>query len=668
MSNTPLSYSVRVGIIKNVGRTYIDFQFLDRLDDQTFRAPIPHPYAGRGGGFLTGIEKDTLVLVTNGPEEKWYCVAVMPDHNFYFDLSGAVDIKEYETPYPALKEGELVIKSNQGSKIELLNDGHIYIDAGIGLSTADFELSKESNALYLRVDNKYSFTEYGREVNGIIKRDLGSAERTIDTETLNFLDSDTYNRLLSTIGRFPQNDVQYRTTKLIKQAIRNPPLIEKREVVYEYAKSADVRHIEDEIKYYTDSIEEALEVYTKSHSRQNRRTDVLNLNQRNFNHLIEKVEGTLVDIYGNILDINRNIINVPSVSEINTKSGIDKDALKRIYDHHRRSIKLHYEINSRKDIDTLEPAETDKNKNNAKNFSRWSLDVDGEGLTKINIPASSETGNIPILSRYFTSKNEDDPENGSFKEKERRDIKIKQFGAIGVNITNSNYIPKTIDKSNVTVGTAYHDLMNVADSIFNNGALVNPNRVSGVSVNGPVSENISNKIPDKGNASEANAGGRSLHANLDGSMEMSVGADTVDKKSIVIDTQGGVISHFGMDKNGRSVIQQTDGDIIIQVGGDITSGDDRFDDEQERSGRIEIHLNRPGQGTPQKILIDENGMTLDIQGNMFFRSSGDMAFDSGGRLLLHGELIFAYGATDVEKREIIGSETLIARTGGVQMS
>jgi hypothetical protein len=680
MSNTPLSYSVRVGIIKSVGRTYIDFQFLDRLDDQTFRVPTPHPYAGRGGGFLAGIEKDSLVLVANGPGEKWYCVAVIPDHNFYFNLDGAIDIKEHETPYTRLNEGELSIKSNQGSKIDLVNSGNILIDAGIGLSSADIELSRESNALFTRVDNNYSFTEAGRIIEGVIKRDMGSLERSTDTDTVNFLDSETYERLLSEIGRFPENEVQDRTTKLIKQAVRNPPLIEKRELIYEYVNSTDVRHIEDEIKYYTDSVGEALDVQTSPSSRNSRRTDVLNLNQRNFNHLIEKVEGTLVDIYGNILDINRNIINIPTIENVNTKIGIDKKGLKRVYDHHRRAVKFHYEINSRKDIDSSEPAESDKTKNNAKNFSRWSVDVDSEGLTKINIPSSSETGNIPVLSRYFTSRDETDEENrskerGDFRDQDRRDIRIKQFGAKsgndfgGQGINNSDYAPKTIDNSSVTVGTAYHDLMNIAESIFSNGgALVDPSRVPNVSTDGPMSESVSNKIPDIGAIPEANAGGRSLHLNLDGSMEMSVGADTVDKKSMVIDTQGGVISHFGMDRNGRSIIQQTDGDIIIQVGGSTTSNDDRFDTEQSRPGRIEIHLNRSGQGTSQKILIDENGMTFDVQGNMMLKSSGDMILDSGSRLLLNGELIFAYGATGVEERKIEGSETLLVRAGSPQMT
>lgn len=683
----PISHSIRVGIIKNVGRTYIDFEFLDRIDDQTFRVPIPHPYAGRGGGFFAGIEKDTLILVANGPEEKWYCVSIIPDHNFYFNLDGAIDIREHESPYPTLKEGELCLKSNQGSRIDLLDNGNICIDAGIGLSSADIELSKESGTLYIRANNNYFFTESGRKIEGVIRRDMGSVERSIDTDILNFLDSETYERLLSSIGRFAKDEVQNRTTKLLRQTVRNPALIEKREIIYEYANSADVRPLDEEIKYYThskpdpltglDSIKEALGVQQKSSARANRRTDILNLNQRNYNHLIEKVEGTLVDIYGNVLDINRNIIDIPNTSAVNTTIGNDTKGLKRIYDHHRRGIKFHYEINSRKDILASEPPQSDKNKNNAKNFSRWSMDVDGEGLTKINIPASSETGNIPILSRYFTSRDENDIDNGAFKDKSRRDIRIKQFGAksgnnfCGTNISNSDYLPETIDNSKVTVGTAYHDLMNIAESIFTSGALVDPKRVPGVSTEGPMSSNVSNKIPDLNTASEANAGGRSLHLNLDGSMEMSIGADTVDKKSLVLDTQGSVVSHFGMDRNGRSIIHQTDGDIIIQVGGSTTSDDDRFDAkqaEQVRPGRIEIHLNRPGQGTSQKILIDENGMTLDIQGNMVFKSSGDMAFDAGGRLLLHGELVFNYGSVNVEERTITGSEVLMVRSGSPQMT
>lgn len=681
MTNIPINYSVRLGIVKSVGNNFIDFQFIDQLDDQTFRAPIPHPYAGRGGGIFTGIEKDSLVLVSSGIGEKWYCVATVPDYNFYFNLDGASNIKYNESQYPELKEGEISVKGNTGQYIELKNSGNIALDAGVGNSYADIELSNSSKALFKRISQEYSFSESGRSIDGIIKRDLREEENKSYTDTTNFLDSESYDLVLSEIGRFPQNKVQNRTTSLIKRTFRNPALVEKRSVVYEYADSFNVQSFDKEVKSLQDtdipSINTSIDVLQSDISaRKNRRTDVLNLNGLNYNHLIEKIEGNVVDIYGNLLDINRNVIRIPEIDTIES-TGSDNAGLGIIYDHHRRSIKLHYEINSRKPITDSEAPEVDKTRNNARNFSRWSIDVDGEGLTKINIPSSSETGNIPVLGRYFNSRDPNDKERGSYKDDNRIDVRLQQFGAksssnasnfSGTEIKNENYLPRSItgtpDFEQVIQlsGTAFHDINNIANSILTGGKFKNTS-----SNTSPVSEYVINKIASRGEVldEQPNAGGRSVHANLDGSFEMSIGADTIDRKSIVIDTAGGAIIHMGRDKNGRSVVQQTDGDILIEVGGKGISTDSRFKsdtDTEDRPGRIEIHLSRPN-GTPQKIIIDESGMTFDVQGGMYFKSSGDMVFDSGARMLLHAKQISNYGSGDIDERAVDSSETKIRRKG-----
>jgi hypothetical protein len=645
----PIGHSVRLAVVKKVGRTFIDFEFLDRIDAQTFRAPIPHPYAGRGGGVLVGIEKDTIIMVASGPSEKWYCIGIVPDHNFYFDLDGASDVRGDETSYPNMSEGEVCIKSNQGSQIDLLKSGNIRIDSGAGLSSGDLELSRQTKTLFSRIENNYNFGEYGRLIQGVIKRDLNVEESTEDAISTNFLDSEIYDRFLSTVGRFAKNEIQPRTSRLTKQLIRNPSLVEKREILYEYADSFNVKDFEQELS--ATGISDTPQ--RDSSLREHRRTDVLNLNLKNFNHLIEKVEGTLVDIYGNVLDINRNVIDIPDAKDIKT-DGSDSAGLKRVYDHHRRSVKFHYEINSRKDISTSEPPESDKTSDNGRNFSRWSVDVDGEGLTKINIPASSETGNIPVLNRYFTER---DQISERKRGKGRRDIKPEQFGAPGVKIENSKYKPS----SSVTAGTAYHDISKVAESIFAQGSLKGKAKILESST-----ENKDGKINNKIGSTSPNAGGRSMHANLDGSMELSVGADTINKKSIVLDTQGAVISSIGKDKNGRSIIQQTDGDVILQIGGSTPASGGALNLAQ--AGKLEIHVSRGAGGTPQKILIDQNGMTLDVQGNLMLKSSGDMALDAAGRLLLNGSLIFMYGSTEVEQRQIGGSETLIVRAGSPQFT
>lgn len=662
--SVPGGVSVRLGVVVKVGRTFVDFHFLDSLDNQVYRTPIPQPYAGRGGGVLVGIEKDAIILVTNGPGEKWYTLAVIPDHNFYFDLDGAQDIKVHESMYPTVKEGEICLKSNQGSRLDMLNNGNIRMNVGASDSLSDFELSRLSNALFTRVDNEYSFTESGRLISGVVRRHMNPITNDADEKTLNYLDSERYDLLLKAIGRFPKNSTHFSTTTAVKEALRNPSLVENRQIIYEYANSFNVLDFKKELantqkrKKSDGSIDESVDLRVDRILRPNRRTDVLNLNLENYNHLIEKVEGTLVDIYGNILDLNRSIINVPDITEMKF-SGNDTEGLRRVYDHHRRGIKLHYEINSRKDITDTNPPDSDKTKDNAKSFSRWSIDVDGEGQTKINIPASSETGNIPVLGRFI---------NQEFQNEDRRDIKVQPFGVGGQSIENDNYDPVTEGNSAAAIGTAHHNLMFIAQSVFESGQLAG-NGTLPVSSNGPMEFTINNTINESGGPSDsANAGGRSLQINLDGSMEMSVGADTVDKKSILLDTQGGVISHFGRDKNGRSLIHQTDGDVIIQIGGSGTdSTDSRFNDTENRPGRIEIHLNR-GDGTPQKILIDENGMTIDIHGNMVFNSSGDMALKAGGSLLLHGELIYLYGSVDVENRLVQGSETLVVRAGSPQFT
>jgi hypothetical protein len=246
----PTSYSIRLAIVKNVGRTYIDFEFLDRIDAQTFRAPIPHPYAGRGGGVFAGVERDTIIVVASGPGEKWYCVGVIPDHNFYFDLDGAPGIKNEETSYPAIKEGEIIIKSSKGPQIGLLANESINLNAGAGLASGDLEISGKTKSMFGRTYNKYDFGEYGRSIYGVIRRDTGVSD---SSALSNFLDSPLYDEILSYIGRFSKNEVQSRSARVVKQTIRNPALVEKREIVYEYANSFNVRDFEKEIEAMSSS-------------------------------------------------------------------------------------------------------------------------------------------------------------------------------------------------------------------------------------------------------------------------------------------------------------------------------------------------------------------------------------------------------------------------------
>jgi len=665
--------NLRLALVRKVTKTFVECDYLGHLGELSFQCPISHPYTSNGGGVLVGLQPGTVVLVGTGPSEQKFILAYVSLRKDFFDQEELIDSPFYSTPLPELGEGEVLIKSPvSNAYINLLPEGNLMVDADISNSEADVELSPISKTLYLRANNKYNFTEAGRSIEGIVKRDLHKKENSTDTGTINFLIGDVYDDLLSQIGRSPTDEVQNRTTTVVREFVRNPALVEKRQVVYEYADSFGVRNVSAEANAMitTENTVGTENLVKVNGRRPDRRTDAFNLNMYNFNHLIEKIEGTAVDIYGNVLDINRNVINIPDTSTLDTKNGT-LDKLQNLYRYMRRSIKYHFEINSRKEINGDEPSRSIKQIDQyAREHSRWSVDIDGEGLTKINIPASSDTGNIPVLNRHITSVPTDSKgnalpdkrESGSHRDKDFIDIRSAQFGSkegnsfTGQQITNSEYAPVTADNKTITTaGTAYHDLLNVAPLIFDSGKLRNPNPGLGSSSVPPMESSIDNKI----SSNNANAGGRSVHANLDGSMEMSIGADTIDNKSLVLDLQGGMISHFGKDKNGRSIIHQSDGDVIIQVGGD------GIDDTGERPGRIEIHLAR-GSDTPQRIVIDEQGMTIDVQGNMLLSSSGDFTIGAGGRLLLAGELIFNYGSFDDSidgTRAPKGTERLVLRNG-----
>lgn len=646
--------SLRVAMVRSVTRTFVQCDYLGNTGEKTIRCPISYPYVSNGGGFLQGIEVGTLVLIGTGPSEEKFIVAYLPWRTTYYDMDGIQDVPFYQQPIPELEEGELMIRSSHsGSFIDLPSYGNIILDAKSGDDEGDLELSTSSKALFSRSNNKYEFTEAGRSINGIIKRDKNKTEYEFDTSILNFLSGDLYDDLLSSIGRSPTDEVQNRTTTIIRDFIRNPALVEKRSIIYEYANSFSVRNITSEAKAMitmenTDGTENLV---VANGDRSNRRTDILNLNMFNYNHLAEHVLGTVVDIYGNVLDINRNIINIPDVNTLDTKNGTTK-SLQNLYRYMRRSIKYHFEINSRKEIDGNEPPRTiDNISEYGREHSRWSIDVDGEGLTKINIPASSDTGNIPLLARYLNSVSSDkdgnaiesDRSNGNFKDEDFIDVRAIPFGQKTQQILNSEYSPTTInDGSITTAGTAYHDLMSIASLIFSEGKW----KSSG--------DRMTSSINNKIGSNQANAGGKSLHTNLDGSAEISIGSDSVDRKSLVLDLEGAVISCYGTDRRGRSLIHQSDGDVLMQIG------------NNNNPGRLEIHLNTGKDKPSQKIIIDEDGMTIDVQGNMLLSSSGNLTLGAGGLLTLAGELIWNYGSYDSAvdgTRSATGFERMVLRNG-----
>jgi hypothetical protein len=157
---------------------------------------------------------------------------------------------------------------------------------------------------------------------------------------------------------------------------------------------------------------------------------------------------------------------------------------------------------------------------------------------------------------------------------------------------------------------------------------------------------------------------------LDGSLEMSIGANTVDRVSLTLDTAGAIVSRLGRDRSGRSIIMQTDGTIAIEVGGFdfvgegsddnvdsrfVGRGDDRDaalpkDPNRFKSGKIVIRLRRsnsdssgPDPDNADSLLIlDETGMTIQSAGRLNLLSEMDLTLESKSRIMLEAPKVQIY--------------------------
>jgi len=310
--------SLRHAIVRRVYKTYVECEYTDALGDRRINCPLPHPAAGIGTGIFIGVERDTRVIIATAQMESPFIVAIIPNRRLYHNQEGVEDAPINKGQYPSPVGGEIVLQGPERSTISFFEDGNICINAGAGDGLPDIELSGASETLFTRVGNDYTFTEAGRHISGIVKRDTGKEEDPSDTGTFNFLTGDAVDALLDPIGRSPDNEVHHRTTTITTPRVRNPALVENRSVVYEYANGFNVKTIQDEINAISSADENNLgqdiEFLQEDPTvRSRRRTDILNLNLRNYNHLVERVEGTVVDIYGNILDINRHVLPIPSV-------------------------------------------------------------------------------------------------------------------------------------------------------------------------------------------------------------------------------------------------------------------------------------------------------------------------------------------------------------------
>lgn len=694
--------------------------------------PIPHPFGNKGGsGIFVGIKVGTIIILVMGAYNDYMPVAVLPTNAYYDpDTSGISEIDYDEQNFPQLSSGEIVLQGPTGSQIRLNNSDkveEIIIDNEFGegiIIGGGNDSFRCSMRLGSPVD--YVVSPHGIKASGVVRRDL-KIENTEESfvDFLTGLDSE---QSLEEIGWDSNRQVVYlsgcmgRSFKGPGGNSRNPAYVEDRQIIYEFGRNYLVGTLSEEESFLEDSVPEV----ANAENRSERRSNVLGLSLANPNELIEVVGGTVIDIFGNPIDINRRIL------ELSTEDN-SKKTLRNTFELSRHTIAYHMEINTRKGYRFDHKKQITKKPvlfrdyreyvniiaNNARDRSRWSIDIDKEGLTKINIPASSETGNVPLLTRYENSSILDvDSEGNStteprdqsdmkklFRNEKNRDVFTEQFGPGGIKIKSdspdnrmkgkktswvdrngNNRIQKTMGLT-VEAGTAFHDITQTAWSLIKDNInkkasnIIFEGSTSGEQGLYAISREINNSVPKDDTTiakrlpnksglleDQPNAGGRSVNLNLDGSLEMSVGANTIDRVSWVLDTAGAIVCRLGRDRSGRSALIHADGTIAMEVGGFdyigesendevdtrfVGRGDSRdqvlkLDPNQFRSGKVVIKVRRSKQDSsgPEPddtlLIIDETGVTVTTAGRMDFISGQDMSLTSKSRVIIDAPKIQLY--------------------------
>lgn len=623
---------------------------------------IPAGWVGPKGQISAGYpQRGTTIFCIKGQGNEWCFVGYdQTDSPNGFDGDGTRRV----APTRKLKEGRwLTLVEND---INLIVDP---IDGVIQGGSQQFTQADQQLGLYsIRFNQQMAFSEAHREVTGPIYRDKkANRSRGVIGSPLT---GHSYQKSLNQIGLDPKTK-----TSVSIADDRNPSLTEHRQVFYEFIDSFGYTYDEQEERLYGG--EDPPE--TLPTQRRGLRTDTMSLGLDAPNYLAEVIMGTVVDIFGNILDLNRSILPSGIIESLNfTKSEENKDVVfGKLKEQLRKSIAYHFEINARKT--GLSLPDYQETSNYAKDRSRFFLDIDKEGQFKMNVPASSEVGNVSVLVRHENFSNlkgaKDKEDRGQFLRNvtNNQDVQLEPHGKGVVELVSNEKTLKSysapvnrFDGERIKLGTAYHEISEVLElhkfeaPYEGNGGYVD----SIINLIDPVTDVVSFEIIVAGEGS--NAGGRSGTINMDGMLSLSLGANTVDRQSLWLDCAGGIVAAIGRDQYHRSLAATLDGDVLMQVGG-VTVGDDgRFPsavyNNEARDGTIDIRV--WNSGSFHTIRIDPEGIKIHTPQRIDIVSEGEMRFKSvNSNMYFDAESIFFYGKDASHNRMLLrASEGAAGRT------
>lgn len=625
-------------------------------------ADVPLPFiAGSGNsGMWVGVFKPgtkVLITKTSGEGNEFTVIlGLVPQENKYPEYFGSrqlIDVPNGTFSYPEIVEGRLVLRGDLGSELLLGETGNVSLLSGnAGLHLKKYGL--QNIIAYHVAHDFFNFSNAGRSYNGVARRIPANARNFFPITSLinSPLFSDlNFENTASPIGFF-NGSVPLKYSYLNKK--RNPEIAEHRIIFNEFTTDSFFSGFDDEILRTNKEL--SLLANSDTLSRYREPSNILQLSEK---ELAEFVAGNLIDLNGNILDINYRKLLYGDPGNRTPKNNIDEsiEAARRIS---RRGVGVHFLLST----NTLKSEKSS-------NSNTFFFDIDKEGFFKLNVPKTSDTGNIPYISNieFSDTKNNvkvslDNPSKVEKVPVHLRDesgnpilpLTSRSTRETGIRYADSNkspYFPQGNVSGIVRVNsTKYHNMytiaerliacniskINIPETFVNDDGLIEGNSynkpfeifdndqkivegtsftetkapsfmstinvfpaapaiysggdtvVGGIELNNdetapPYSNSFALEKDDLGNftakivdttlgSPRTRTGGKSAAINFEGSVETSIGSDNTDRKSFVLDTAGSVLAWLGKDINGRSLILQSDGEVLVNVGGTYTSDSD----------------------------------------------------------------------------------------------
>ena len=699
-------------------------------ETDTFTVLAP-ALTGMGGGesgvYSPSITPGSTVLCQNAystSREDVFVIGVMPTEFLKSDDMEVEDRPSGSSKYPTgtMEEGDVRIVGQDGGELFIKNNKvEISNTAGSGFGLIR---KGEESSHYISAESHYHFSDGGNVRSGAIKRVHPNVRplRPQQNSTNNVGNDMGYLDSSEDRGLFAGN-ISSKTSGL--DMPRNPRMAENRRVSYEFVYSDAFLGFDVEEKQI--SSDKPVVADADAMKKISRVTELGNSLYLAPHELIEVIEGNVVDIYGNSYDINYGTVlfggKNATVPQSNTKVKMEESRRAS-----RRGIGYHFQLST-----------NSRSTDGVQSNSNFLYDIDKEGVLKVNIPKSTNSGNIPFVSSTNFLNNQGSTTTEAVNKSVKEPIPVTlrsstgkrvypEMGVVrdaqrhtGVRFSNSDeYFPG--GEGTVRVNTTKHHNMYAAaerlianaindivipftnnecgfvyGNIHTDGAFERshvgidldgkdkgplhmgyvfvepgapaidpgggPNIVvaglrrtapadkKGNPINLPfsnsftISDDLSMSVVDGSGEKRLPSGGRSLNANLEGSLELSIGKDNHDQKSFVLDTAGSLVSWFGKDRNGRSVVMQTDGSMLVNVGGSYDS------QGVMNKGEFVLRVNVVDKGTvdddqSKKTFNHESDFTITISdagmviagmksgAPMIIRNNHDIMIESSTKILM----------------------------------